>query len=109
DGGACVIRSMTGFASLGREESGQTVTVTVKSVNHRFLDLAFKVPQSLAPIEARIRAIVQQRLTRGRVELAVSLDRSGDALREVVLNDVLLERVGQAIATAREKGLVTGS
>jgi uncharacterized protein (TIGR00255 family) len=83
--------------------------VTVKSVNHRFLDLAFKVPQSLAPIEARIRAIVQQRLTRGRVELSVSLDRSTDPPREVVLNDALLERVGQAIAAAREKGLVTGS
>jgi uncharacterized protein (TIGR00255 family) len=104
-----VIRSMTGFASLGREENGQKVTVTVKSVNHRFLDLALKAPQSLAPIEARLRAIVQQRLTRGRIELMLSLEQSADAQREVVLNDALLERVGQAIATAREKGLVTGS
>jgi len=100
---------MTGFASLGREVQGQKVTVTVKSVNHRFLDLALRAPQSLAAIEARLRAIVQQRVARGRVELAVSLEQSADAQREVVLNDALLERVGQAIAAAREKGLVTGS
>jgi uncharacterized protein (TIGR00255 family) len=100
---------MTGFASLGREENGQKVTVTLKSVNHRFLDLAFKVPQSLAPIEARLRSLVQQRLTRGRVELMLFLERSADAQRDVVLNDALLERVGLAIAAARDKGLVTGS
>ena len=39
-----MIRSMTGFASLGREVQGQKVTVTVKSVNHRFLDLALRAP-----------------------------------------------------------------
>ena len=50
---------MTGFASTSREDAGQKVTVTAKSVNHRFLDLAIKAPQALAAIEsaaARARA-----------------------------------------------------
>jgi uncharacterized protein (TIGR00255 family) len=99
---------MTGFASLSREDQGQKVTVTAKSVNHRFLDLATKAPQSLAALEGRIRTLVQQRVTRGRVELTLSLDRAAEPPREVVLNEALLERVGQAIAGARAKGLVSG-
>ena len=104
-----MIRSMTGFASISREEDGQKVTVTAKSVNHRFLDLALKAPQALASIEGRLRALVQQRLTRGRIEMAVSLESPADQAREVVLNEVLLERVALAMETARAKGLITGT
>jgi uncharacterized protein (TIGR00255 family) len=103
-----VIRSMTGFASISREEGGQQATVTIKSVNHRFLDLVIKAPQTLAPIENRVRALVQQRLARGRIELSLFLEWTADLGREVVLNEPLLERVAQAIETAREKGLVSG-
>lgn len=104
-----MIRSMTGFASVSREERGQKVSITAKSVNHRFLDLALKAPQVVAAAEARVRAIVQQRLTRGRIELTMALERSGDLAREVVLNEALLERVGLAMEGARAKGLVTGA
>lgn len=103
-----MIRSMTGFASISREEGGQQATVTIKSVNHRFLDLVIKAPQTLAPIENRVRSLVQQRLARGRIELSLFLDWTADLGREVVLNEPLLERVAQAIETAREKGLVSG-
>jgi uncharacterized protein (TIGR00255 family) len=104
-----VIRSMTGFAAVSREEQGQKVAITAKSVNHRFLDLSIKSPQSLSSLEGRIRAIVQQRLTRGRLELIVTLERSGEPTREVVLNEALLERLGLAIEAVRAKGLVTGA
>jgi len=104
-----MIRSMTGFASVSREEQGQKVSVTAKSVNHRFLDLALKAPQVVAAAEARVRAIAQQRLTRGRIELTIALERSGDLAREVVLNEALLERIGLAMEAARAKGLVTGA
>ena len=42
-----MIRSMTGFAAVSRGEADQTVHVTLKSVNHRFLDLAIKAPSSV--------------------------------------------------------------
>jgi uncharacterized protein YicC (UPF0701 family) len=51
-----MIKSMTGFASLTRDDDAATITVTLKSVNHRFLDLQLRVPQSLAPQESRIRS-----------------------------------------------------
>ena len=56
-----MIRSMTGFASVSHEDAGSRASVTMKSVNHRFLDLALKAPQALAGFEAGIRARVQQR------------------------------------------------
>lgn len=99
---------MTGFASVGREEHGYKVSVTVKSVNHRFLDVALKAPQSLAAAEPRVRALVQQRLTRGRVELQLSFEAAGVLDRDVVLDEPLLARVVEVLAAARARGLIAG-
>jgi uncharacterized protein YicC (UPF0701 family) len=68
-----MIKSMTGFASLTDDDEAATITVTVRSVNHRFLDLQLRLPPTLAAIEPRLRAIVQQRVARGR--------RRGDGCR----------------------------
>ena len=66
-----MIKSMTGFASLTDDDEAATITVTVRSVNHRFLDLQLRVPPSLAAVEPQLRALVQQRVARGRVEVMV--------------------------------------
>jgi uncharacterized protein (TIGR00255 family) len=104
-----VIRSMTGFASVRREEAGQQVSVTVKSVNHRFLDVQVKMPSALASTESRLKSLVQQRLTRGRVEVQLSWDQVEDTHREVVLNERLLAQVNAVVDRAREQGLVSGA
>ena len=61
-----MIKSMTGFASLAREDETAAVGVTIRAVNHRFLDLQLRLPSPLADMEARLRALVQKRLARGR-------------------------------------------
>lgn len=104
-----MIRSMTGFASVTREDATARVSVTVKSVNHRFLDVAVKAPQILGSLESRVRALVGQRVARGRVEVALSLDLVETPVREVVLDEALLERIARTIDTARAKGLVSGT
>ena len=63
-----MIKSMTGFASAAAESEHATIAVTVRAVNHRHLDLQLRVPQALAAGEARIRACVQRRIGRGRIE-----------------------------------------
>lgn len=103
-----MIRSMTGFASVGREDAGQQVSVTVKSVNHRFLDVQLKMPGALASMESRLKALVQQRLTRGRIEVLLSWEQAEETLREVVLNERLLAQVNAVVDRARGQGLVTG-
>ena len=104
-----MIRSMTGFASVSRDDGTARVGVTVKSVNHRFLDVAIKAPQLLAAMESRVRAIVGQRVARGRIEVSISLDLADTPVREVVLDEALLERIAQTMEAARAKGLVTGT
>ena len=74
-----MIKSMTGFASLTRDEEVATVGVTVKSVNHRFLDMQLRLPQSLAGVESRLRALVQRSVGRGRIDRATR--NSGTASR----------------------------
>ncbi len=81
-----MIRSMTGFASVSREDERATVAVTVRSVNHRYLDLQIRSPQSLAAIEPDVRALVGRYVARGRVELSVSLQLRQSAGIEVELN-----------------------
>jgi uncharacterized protein (TIGR00255 family) len=104
-----MIRSMTGFASISRAEHGFGAAVTAKSVNHRFLDLAIKAPQALGAMESQLRALVQRRLTRGRLELQITLEQAGEPTRDVVLNEALLDKVSQALESARARGLITGA
>ena len=104
-----MIRSMTGFASAGRESADGRVNVTIKSVNHRFLDTVVKAPQALGGAETRLRTLVQQRLVRGRVEVSINLDVTRPPVREVVLDEGLLAQVSDAIGTVRDRGIVTGT
>jgi uncharacterized protein (TIGR00255 family) len=104
-----VIRSMTGFAAVARETEAVRVNATAKSVNHRFLDVVIKAPQTLSPIESRLRALVQQRLARGRVELMLAVDVTTPPEREVVVDELLLDRVASALASVRARGLIAGT
>jgi uncharacterized protein (TIGR00255 family) len=104
-----MIKSMTGFASLTREDDAATIGVTVRSVNHRFFDLQMRIPPSIAALETRLRAAVQKRVARGRVELAVSLQQRRPAAIDVELNEAFLSAIGSALERARELGYVAGA
>jgi uncharacterized protein (TIGR00255 family) len=100
---------MTGFAALSREQDGVALSVTIKSVNHRFLDVQVKAPGALGALEGRLKTALQQRLTRGRVEVQVSMDDRTEPEREVRLNEGLIARVHAVVDQARAQGLVTGA
>jgi uncharacterized protein (TIGR00255 family) len=72
-----MIRSMTGYSKVRREEGGFALNVAVRSVNHRFLDLQFRMPSVLSPFEPVLRRIVKQHVIRGHVEVSVNLERAG--------------------------------
>ena len=103
-----MIKSMTGFASLTRDDESMTVGVTVRAVNHRFLDLQLRVPPSLATLEPRLRAIVQQRVARGRVEISVTIQQRRAPALEVELNEAFLDALRDALERARARGVVAG-
>jgi uncharacterized protein (TIGR00255 family) len=104
-----VIKSMTGFASLSREIDTATIGVTLRAVNHRYLDLQVKMSQILAPLEPKLRALVQQRLGRGRVELSVSAQLRQTQAPDVQLNEGFVEALNAALEQARSRGVITGA
>jgi uncharacterized protein (TIGR00255 family) len=102
-----MIRSMTGF---GRAESiGDTCAFTVetRSVNHRHLDIAVRLPPALASLEMEARRLIQSRLERGRIDVAVQLTpAAGQSAQAVRVNTALARRyLAEARALASELGL----
>jgi uncharacterized protein (TIGR00255 family) len=104
-----VIKSMTGFASLTHEDDRATIAVTVRAVNHRFLDLQLRLPQSFADVEPRVRSLLQKRLSRGRVELGISVQVRNSTTPSVELNEEFASALNAAIEQARSRGLVSGT
>jgi len=73
--GSHPVRSMTGYAMVRRDTSAGELSVSLRSVNHRGLDLHFYQPPELAAYESAIRAILKQNIARGHVEVRISLNR----------------------------------
>ncbi|HLY59483.1 MAG TPA: YicC/YloC family endoribonuclease [Terriglobia bacterium] len=72
-----MIRSMTGYSNMRAEEAGFSLAVSVKSTNHRNLDLQLRIPSALESIEVHLRRLVKEHVARGHVEITVSLERAG--------------------------------
>jgi uncharacterized protein (TIGR00255 family) len=72
------IRSMTGFAQVkSNAGEGTSFTLSMKSVNHRFLDPQFRLPLEMDELEMKIRRLLKERLARGHVEVTLSVERRG--------------------------------
>ena len=104
-----MIRSMTGFASSTHEDEQATIGITIRAVNHRFLDLQLRLPQFLSDLESRVRGVLQKRLSRGRVELAVSVHLRGTNGPSVELNAEFVKALSEALDDARTQGVVSGA
>ncbi|HUY15601.1 MAG TPA: YicC/YloC family endoribonuclease [Terriglobia bacterium] len=77
-----MIRSMTGYATGRVEEGDFSLGVTLRSINHRFLDLQLRLAVGLESLEPEIRRQIQAQVSRGHLELTVTLERpSSDSLR----------------------------
>src|SRR5581483_637085 len=99
------IHSMTGFAQVKGQVSDQlSFTLSLKAVNHRFLDLHLRMPPETDALEMKLRRALKERLHRGHIELTLSLERTGAA--GVSLNQQLVGAYIQAFrAAAAEFGI----
>jgi uncharacterized protein (TIGR00255 family) len=102
-----MIRSMTGFGRAEVSTEVCTISVEARSVNHRHLDLAIRLPRTLGSLEPRVRRALAQRLERGRLDLSVQLGPgTGGSLSRVTVDAALArEYVERARALASELGL----
>ena len=101
-----MIKSMTGFASTSHEDDVATISVTVRSVNHRYLDVQVRVPPVLAELDQDLRGLVQKQVARGRVELSVNLRLKTTPSVALDLNESLVKALAQAAEIATERGWV---
>ncbi|HJV76190.1 MAG TPA: YicC/YloC family endoribonuclease [Noviherbaspirillum sp.] len=84
------IFSMTGYAVTTRESAAGTLTIELKSVNSRFLDLQFRLNDELRAVEPMLREAIMSRVTRGKVECRLSFGRKAKAESAAQLNTAML-------------------
>lgn len=98
-----MIKSMTGFGQGEAADAGYAVQVEIKSVNHRYLDLFFRIPKQYSQLEETLRTVITGRLARGRVEVTLSVEEFGDQGRIVQINNALLKGYLQALRTIQSE------
>lgn len=91
------MKSMTGFGSGTATKDGITCTVEIKTVNARFLDLFIRSPKQINPFESIIRGLVQDRITRGKVEVSVSIQDAGERPKTFTINSVLRKQIQELL------------
>src|SRR5580704_12273704 len=84
------IRSMTGFARVSRSTPFGELTLSIKTVNHRGLDMHFHMPLDFDGVEPALRAAVRKRVVRGHVQLQMSFKRAAGPAAANVINEALL-------------------
>lgn len=93
-----MIRSMTGFGRGDYSDDTSKVTVEIKSVNHRYLDIFVKMPRKYSFAEEGIKAIIKDRLHRGKVEVSVSVDNIGQSDSDIRLDKDLASKYYAALS-----------
>ena len=84
------MRSMTGYGRGSAQIDGRQMTVELKSVNHRFLDVAFRMPRSLSFLEEEARRVLGERLARGHVDVYISYQNLREDARTVLVDPAML-------------------
>ena len=97
-----MIKSMTGFGRGEYADETGKVTVEIRAVNHRYLDISVKMPRRYAFAEEAIKAAIKEKLSRGKVEVSVSIDNAGKSDSDVKLDADLAAKYYDALSTLRD-------
>lgn len=87
--------SMTGFAAHSLNLDHASVTIDLRSVNQRYLELHFRLADEFRPLEPQLRELINQRLARGKVECRISLVPGSAGSMDNGLNPAILEQLGR--------------
>lgn len=98
------MQSMTGYGRCRVCRDGRELTLELKAVNHRFLDLSFRLPKNLAFVEDALRnKINQSMLRRGHIDLFITYQNTRTDAREVRIDASLLDAFNQALQSAQQQ------
>lgn len=90
-----MIRSMTAFASAESDTAHGTLSIELRSVNHRYLELSPRLPDDLRSFEPQLRDILTARLSRGKVDISMRLKPAATRSAALAVDDALLGRLGE--------------
>lgn len=90
--------SMTAFSRHHHESPAGKIVWEIRSVNHRYLEASFKLPEELRLLETDIRAALQQRLNRGKIECHLKIEQSFGESNTITINEAAVKHLGEAIA-----------
>src|SRR5579859_5948438 len=90
-----MIQSMTGYASASRDLPQHALAAELKSVNGRYLDIQFRLPDDLRSLEPALRELIASRVGRGKIECRVAIAAAGGAGLQLVLNEALLAALAE--------------
>ncbi|MEX0801831.1 MAG: YicC/YloC family endoribonuclease [Candidatus Binatia bacterium] len=97
------MKSMTGYGEASRQSKNAKITVQVRSLNHRHLDLQLRVPREYLGFEEEIRKSLRETVSRGRIDLFINRTATPGYAREVELDEDLLGKYLKAIQRAKNK------
>ena len=100
-----MIRSMTGFGRGSYENEGREYLVEVKSVNHKYCDINFRMPKSFSGIENKLRKLIEKYLSRGKIDIFIDFQNFSDAGNNIKFNKELAKAY---IKNLKELGEETG-
>ena len=92
-----MVKSMTGYGRAREMRNGRDITVEVRSVNNRYLDCTVKMPRAYIFAEDRMKARVQQAISRGKVDVFVTIDASAADETVVAVNEPLARGYYEAL------------
>jgi len=95
------LRSMTGYAAESADIAGAHVTLELRAVNSRFLDLTFRMGEDFRAMEPGLRERITSKVKRGKLECRLNLAARADAALPTELNSALLDQLGALSASAR--------
>lgn len=98
-----MIKSMTGFGRGNIDQDGRSFTVEIKSVNHRYCDLNIKMPKSLLSLEDRIRKVIQEKVSRGKVDVFITQNSYEKQGAKVVLDEKLADSYVECLNNIKER------
>ncbi|MBE5909687.1 MAG: YicC family protein [Pseudobutyrivibrio sp.] len=94
---------MTGYGKGFAENADARVTIEMKSVNHRYLDLNIKLPKKLNFLESQVRNKISESIFRGKVDVYITLNEHSDACYQVSINDAIAQKYLDSISAMAEK------
>lgn len=89
-------RSMTAFARQEQVKDWGTLTLELRSVNHRYLDISLRVPEDFRSLEPKIREKISARLARGKVDVGLRFSRVETSSGEIIIDKELVEQISAA-------------